>query len=542
MAVEFGIQDNEHNSLMIQKLDDMRKEKRLSDFTIKVGNEEFPVHKNVMSAGSDYFDAMLSHDNLESNTGIVDMKEVDVDSVKVCIDYIYTGNASITFEKCEQLLNVANIMQLSRFCEKISEFLEAQLGPESVFIIRQLAVKFNLQGLEYACDQYAVGHLGSIATEVEFYNLDKNYVVFLLTHDLSSYSEDSKLEILLQWIKFNVRSRAKHFVQMVKKLSIGKISTSYGSYLAMNDSFCSSCAEFIKLLYLADKPLHKTQKVNVPSHSPLICRGILLFDRKSEHMKLYQPINRKLTQLKYCIDFLPKCEYIAVYLKNFVFVLLPNKKVYRVNVWEAESSWTEMKSMMKNHGEYIRATVHNNFIYVCGNNTMERYNNNEIEWENVKCSSIGPNGSALVSFRDEIYVIGGNNRGKKVDKHSPSVGSWSSVKPMNVGRQTPAAVVYDDRIYVAGGYLDYHFDPDISSAEFFNPDDNTWTNVASMTIPRDEFSLCVVNNNLFAVGNTSEPHSIEKYDSDKNQWEKLTDFIDIEIMSAASVAVRIPLY
>ncbi|XP_077975211.1 kelch-like protein 12 [Styela clava] len=83
MAADFGIQDNEHNNLMMQKLDDMRKEKRLSDFTIKVGKKEFPVHKNVMSAGSDYFDAMLFHDNLESNTGIVDMKEVDVDSVNV---------------------------------------------------------------------------------------------------------------------------------------------------------------------------------------------------------------------------------------------------------------------------------------------------------------------------------------------------------------------------------------------------------------------------------------------------------------------------
>nr|XP_039255352.1 kelch-like protein 21 [Styela clava] len=206
MSANFGIQDNEHNNLMMEKLDDMREEKRLSDFTIKVGDEEFPVHKNVMSAGSDYFDAMLSHANLESNTGIVDMKEVDVDSVKVCIDYIYTGNASITLEKCEQLLHVANIMQLSRFCEKITEFLKASLGPKSFFVIRQLAVKFNLRGLEQSCDEYAVGHLGSIAKEVEFNQLDKNYIEFLLTHDMSSYSEDSKLKSLLQWIKFDVET------------------------------------------------------------------------------------------------------------------------------------------------------------------------------------------------------------------------------------------------------------------------------------------------------------------------------------------------
>nr|XP_039255347.1 kelch-like protein 28 [Styela clava] len=541
MAANFGIQDNEHNNLMMQKLDDMRKKKRLSDFTIKVGNEEFPVHKNVMSAGSDYFDAMLSHDNLESNTGIVDMKEVDVDSVKICIDYIYTGNALITLEKCEQLLHVANFMQMSRFSEMIAEFLQANLLPKSFFIIRQLALKFSLKGLEVACGEYAVGHLGSIAEEVEFNQFDRNYVVFLLTHDMSSYSEDSKLKILLQWIKYDAETRTEYFIEMVKKLNISKISTSYGSYLAMNDSFCSSCVEFMKLLYLADKSPHKNQEVDVPSHSPLVHGGILLFDGKSEHMKLYQPIIRRSTQFNYCLDFLPKYKYTAVYLQKFVFVLLPGKKVYRVNVWEAKSSWTEMESMMNDHGQYIRAAVHNKFIYVCGNKTMERYNDNTNKWNNVDCSSIKPNRSALVRFRDEIYVIGGFYRGQKVDKYSPSVGSWPSVKAMNVGRQTSAAAVYEDRIYVAGGYLDNHFGQDISSAEFFNPDDNTWTNVASMTIPRDEFSLCVVNNNLFAVGNRSEPYSIEKYNLDKNQWEKVTDLADKEIMSAASIAIRIPL-
>ncbi|XP_039255348.2 kelch-like protein 6 [Styela clava] len=536
MADDFGIQDNEHNNLMMQKLDDMRKEKRLSDFTIKVGNEEFPVHKNVMSAGSDYFDAMLSHDNLESNTGIVDMKEVDVDSVKVCIDYIYTGNAPITLEKCEQLLHVANIMQLSRFCEMIIEFLQANLDSKSFFIIRQLAIKFNLKGLEKSCDEYAVGHLGSIVKEEEFNKLDKDYVMFLITYRYSSYSEDSKLKVLLQWIKADTESRAEYFIEIVGKLKIGDISTSYGSYLAMNDSFCSSCAEFMKLLYLANNSCDKVKEVNVSLSSPIYNGGVLLFEKKSKAVQVYCPIDKTFNKLKQLNENMLSGKCTAVYLDIFVFVLLPNKKVFRVNVWEAESSWSEMESMINDHGSLIRAAVHNNFIYVCGNNTMEQYNNNENKWEDVECTSVEPNESALVTFKDEIYVIGGYNRGKRVDKYSPSVGSWSSVKPMNAARRTPAAAVYDDGIYVAGGYNR------TSTAEFFNPDDNTWTNVASMTIPRDEFSLCVVNNSLFAVGHINGPYSIEKYDPDKNQWEKVTDLADMEIMSAASIAVGVPLY
>nr|XP_039255350.1 kelch-like protein 12 [Styela clava] len=539
MSADFGIKDNEHNTLMMQKLDDMRKEKRLSDFTIKVGNEEFPVHRNVMSAGSDYFYAMLSHDNLESNTGIVDMKEVDVDSVKLSIDYIYTGNASITLEKSEQILHVANIMQLSRFCEKISEFLQAQLGPKSFFIIRQLAIKFNMKGLVKACDQYAVGHLGSIAKVEEFNKLHNEYVIFLITCEWSLYSEDSKLKILLQWIKADTESRAEYFIEMFEKLNIDKITPSYGSYLARNDSFCSSSAEFLKLLYLANKSIDTESEVNVSLSLPLSDDGILLFDKKSTTVQVYSPMERTFKRLKQLNKNILSGKYTAVILQKLVFVLLPSRKVYRVNVWDAESSWTEVQSMMNGHGKYIRAAVHNNFIYVCGNKTMERYNNNENMWENVECSSIDPSQSALVTFREEIYFIGGTNGDKKVDKYSPSIGSWLSVEPMNLDRGTPAAAVYDDRIYVAGGFW---WSSELSRTEFFNPDDNTWTNLASMTIPRFDFSLCVVNNSLFAVGHRSGPHSIEKYDIGKNQWEKVTDLTDMEIISAASIAVRIPLY
>nr|XP_039255351.1 kelch-like protein 12 [Styela clava] len=406
---------------------------------------------NVTSAGSDYFDAMLSHDNLESNTGIVDMKEVDV----------------------------ANIMQLSRYCEMVEEFLQANLGPKSFFLIR-VAIKFNLKGLGKACDEYAVGHIGSIAIEAAFNKLDKDYMMFLITCKWSLYSENSKLKVLLQWIKADTGSRAKYFIEMVQKLQIDKISISYGCRLVRNHSFCSKSAEFMKLLYLANESNVKDEKVTVPLFSPLSDDSLLLFDKKSESVQVYCPVEETFDKLKQLNENMLIDTYITVYLNKFVFVLFPYRKVYRVNLGEADSNWTEMESMMNDHGQYIRATVHNNFIYVCGNNTMERYNNNENKWENVESSSIKPNGRVLVPFQDEIYVIGGDYRGEKVDKYSPSVGSWSSVKPMNVAKGIPAAAVYDDRIYIAGGWNKSV----LSSAEFFNPDDNTWTNVTSMTVPK----------------------------------------------------------
>nr|XP_039255355.1 kelch-like ECH-associated protein 1 [Styela clava] len=345
------------------------------------------------------------------------MKEVKADSVGRCIDYIYIGNASITFQKSEQLLHVANIMQLPTLCEEIAEFLKANLGPNSFFVIKKIAVKFSLKNLEEACDKYAVSHLGSIAKEEEFNQLDKEYV------------------------------------ELVSEKSI------------------------------------------------------------------------QLRSL--CEDMKTSC-YTAVVLEDFVYVLRPDKKVYRVNLWGVNSSWTEMPNMNKDHGSNLRAVVHANFIYVYGNYTLERFGNH---WQNIG----GPDHSlpcygTLVACRDDIYIIG-----SYVIKYSPS--KWSSLrmKSMNVARKNPAATVYNGRIYVAGG------GDKISSAEFFDPDTNTWANLAPMRIPRCNFSLCVVDKILFAVGNNGTL-SVEKYDLGRKQWIIVSNVPSMSIVPAACNTIRIPLY
>ncbi|XP_077968316.1 kelch-like protein 2 [Styela clava] len=100
---------------------------------IKAGSEEIPVHKNIVSASSDYFKAMLSHENVGTKSGVVEIKEFDGVCVKKCVDFIYTGDAYVAKEKRETLMDVAHMMQLQRICDSIAIFLEDDLDPRSFF-------------------------------------------------------------------------------------------------------------------------------------------------------------------------------------------------------------------------------------------------------------------------------------------------------------------------------------------------------------------------------------------------------------------------
>ena len=374
----------------------------------------------------------------------------------------------------------------------------------------------------------------------EFNQLDNTFVIFLTTCKVSSYSEDSKLKFILQWIKADVENRRKYFIEMVKRLNLERVTFKYGSFLVKHENLCFEFPEFMKMLYLANDAQCGDDDVDLPQSSLRFKEALILFDKTSNSLQLFQPVNKELKILKKLNEFITEDNCTAVVLKEFIYVLLSNQKVYRINVWKAESSWAKMQSMMMKHGKYLRAAVHGDYIYVCGNYTMERYSHADDKWEEIECSDIQCKQSALVEYQDDIYVIGGFIRGKRVDKYSSSTGTWSSMKSMGRYRRIPAATTHAGKIYVAGG-CDSSYTAVIET-ECFDSQANTWTNLASMTIARDTFSLCVVYNNLFAVGNRSKPYSIEKYDPDENQWEKVIELPDMEMMYAATVAIRLPLY
>ncbi|XP_077975526.1 ectoderm-neural cortex protein 1-like [Styela clava] len=267
--------------------------------------------------------------------------------------------------------------------------------------------------------------------------------------------------------------------------------------------------------------------------------ALIIFDKSTNFLQVFEPNQNQMTKLRPLNDQMITGSYTAVVLKEYLYVLFGNKKVYRINVHEEHSTWIEMKETNSDHGKRLSATVYKNSIFVVGNNVMEHFNHLENSWKQVQCDNEIIRDCAVVELDRFIYVIAGLDNKQKimkdVKKYSPLDNSWSKVSSMNTARQTPAAIVFREQIFVAGGYLG----DALSSLEYFSPHSDTWTNLACMTIPRDEFRLSVVGNELYAVGDRGTPHSAEKYNFDLNLWDEI-DFPDIIIMSTATVAITMP--
>ncbi|KAL3268082.1 hypothetical protein HHI36_007209 [Cryptolaemus montrouzieri] len=96
--------------------------------------------------------------------------------------------------------------------------------------------------------------------------------------------------------------------------------------------------------------------------------------------------------------------------------------------------------------------------------------------------------------KKDIYVIGGSKREKKkiwdgglamyyvgIEKFDTFIREWNQVPNMTINRLVPGVAALNGHIYVVGGEKDSDI---LASCERYDPQENQWTEVASMVVSR----------------------------------------------------------
>lgn len=81
-------------------------------------------------------------DMLERNKDIVELHDIDVQSLKQLIDFAYTGEIDITEENVQVLLPASSLLQIQSVREACCKFLLRQLHPSNCLGIRSFAGNF----------------------------------------------------------------------------------------------------------------------------------------------------------------------------------------------------------------------------------------------------------------------------------------------------------------------------------------------------------------------------------------------------------------
>ena len=100
-------------------------------------------------------------------------------------------------------------------------------------------------------------------------------------------------------------------------------------------------------------------------------------------------------------------------------------------------------------------------------------------------------------------------------------------------RYEPGVAALDHKIYVTGG----HDGEDVSSVDCYDPDTNTWSQVADMNVARKGHSLVSLHGRLFAIGGLGVD-SVEVYDPYSNTWTLLQDKLEGEVFGYGACLVK----
>lgn len=115
---------------LFERLNALRKQETFCDVTVAVKGKEFKAHKVVLAAASPFFLSLWESHMLESNEPVIEIKleEATASVMEEVLQYIYTGNFSVTEESCNELVATADYLLLPGLKSFSLRFLEKETG------------------------------------------------------------------------------------------------------------------------------------------------------------------------------------------------------------------------------------------------------------------------------------------------------------------------------------------------------------------------------------------------------------------------------
>ncbi|XP_071034212.1 uncharacterized protein [Parasteatoda tepidariorum] len=138
-------------------LKNMLTDSKFTDVVLKADNEVIPSHKALLAVRSPVFSAMFERDMLESKNGVVEIHDVESKTLKLFLEYLYSGTVDkLDVESAKNLLVVADKYEVLSLKEMCSGYLESVLSLNNVCDVLSLSDMVNDISLKSAAIDYVV--------------------------------------------------------------------------------------------------------------------------------------------------------------------------------------------------------------------------------------------------------------------------------------------------------------------------------------------------------------------------------------------------
>ncbi|XP_035671354.1 kelch-like protein 21 [Branchiostoma floridae] len=138
------------------------------DVILCAEEEEFPCHRAVLAASSLYFRLLLLGDFRERLEEKVRLEDVTPGTLRLLLDYSYTGRIRITADNVEDLVHASGLLQFPDVTDACCRYLTHNLRPDNCVQVMKLAEDYFLTELSEYVKKFAFENLPAIFVTSDF--------------------------------------------------------------------------------------------------------------------------------------------------------------------------------------------------------------------------------------------------------------------------------------------------------------------------------------------------------------------------------------
>ncbi|XP_053169101.1 kelch-like protein 35 isoform X2 [Hemicordylus capensis] len=507
-----------HAEQILQTLNSYRQDGIFTDAVLVADGQEFLCHRATLSANSIYFRAMFAGGQRGGPQGMVNLQEISASTLSLVLDYMYGGRIVIQEDNVEGILELSSLLQIPKLRDACVVFLEGQLHPCNCLGIMRCANAFSIASLAEKSKEFVLGAFVEVSHHEEFLELEAAELAeWLLSERLAVPKEEVVFEAVMRWVHHNVEARRRDLKALLGCVRLPLLDPAYFLEKVEMEELIQDSKECLPLLqetrkyYILGTEVHnrrsKPRRFMELAEVIVVIggcgkRGLL----KLPFVDMFHPETRQWKPL--CsVPGYTKSEFAACTLKNDVYI--SGGHINSSDVWMLSSKlnvWIKVAGLQKGRWRHKMASLQGK-IYAVGGydgfsrlSSVECYDAFSTTWAAVAPLPEAVSSAAVVSFLNKIYVIGGavddSTNTDKVQCYNPKENQWTLLPPAPFNQRCITAVTLDDLIYVVGGLL--------SSIFSYDPQKDTWCEVAALPGPLESCGVTVCEDKIYILGGRDE--------------------------------------
>ena len=507
------------------------------DVIIIAQNQRIFANKLVLGCFCPFFEEKLNNAEKDSCITEMEVSVYDVDTLRLIIDYFYSGTISINHHNVSSILEQAHLFKLNEVIQFCFDYLKEKISCENCFTVLAQAKLYGNSSLECVVTNFINNNFQHIINTSSFKQLNKPDLLDCLLRSTEASIPASVLyKAAVSWTKYDVESRSKCFHELLNLIDFEQLSFDFLQTFVVSEKLVQNdliCMQFVFKYLRSAYDQHKEENV-----SALISLGgeekpkaVFQIDigykkKTSEFPDLPIPLFGHITLL---LDDRIYC--VGGRIKNNDNKIEINDKVWEMSLTKPDLKWNEVASM--NDKRYVMgAAKFKDCLVVAGGGGVgkSRLSSSKVfipqlnVWQTITAMNQARSGNALVECKNKLYVIGGWSGSylSSVECISDLKAEWKYIAHMNEPRRWLAAVNCNDAIYAIGGQSGDGKDKTLKSVEKYDPETDEWSFVNNMTIERRAHSAAVMDGKIYVVGGLDTKSNavqiIECYDPSNDSW------------------------